>query len=401
MNILRVIASMDPASGGPCQGIRNTIEAMQRLDISNEVACTDTPDAPFVGSDDFKIHPLGTGKNPWAYSKLLLPWLLENIPRFDAVIVHGLWMYPDFAVKKAMQRLNKQDRRPWYIMPHGMLDPYFQNAPDRKLKAARNMVYWQVIEKNVINSADGILFTSAEELALAKTTFPGYHPKQAINVGYGIQPPPAKTAEMDVEFRNRTELKPDDTYFLFLSRIHPKKGVDILIDAYGDFVNNHPLDGQIPFLIIAGPGLDTDFGKSLVEKVRDNQKISVRVKFPGMLSGDAKWGALYGAEVFVLPSHQENFGIAVVESLACETPVLISDKINIWREILSEKAGIIENDTLDGTRLLFKKWMELTADEKLEKKMNAASAFRNHFEINTNIRKLVKVLSGTFVMNEL
>lgn len=401
MNILRVIASMDPTSGGPCQGIRNTIEAMQRLDISNEVVCTDTPDALFLGQDTFKIHPVGTGKNPWSYSKLLLPWLLENIPRFDAVIVHGLWLHPSYAVKKAMDKLSDSNRRPWYIMPHGMLDPYFQKATDRKLKAARNTIYWQIIEKNVINNADGLLFTSAEELVQAKDTFPGYRPRKTINVGYGIQHPPAVSTEMGIEFRNRAELKRDQNYFLFLSRIHSKKGVDILIDAYGEFVNNYSSDREIPLLIVAGPGLDTEFGKSLLEKVENNDKIASLVKFPGMLSGNAKWGALYGAEVFILPSHQENFGIAVAESLACKTPVLISNKINIWREIEIENAGIIENDTIEGTRQLFLKWMALTDEQKREKKINAASAFWNHFEINTNIEKLVKVLSGTFVTDEL
>lgn len=392
---------MDPVSGGPCQGIRNTIEAMQKLGISNEVVSTDTPDAPFLGRDSFNIHPLGTGKNPWAYSKLLLPWLLENIPRFDAVIVHGLWLYPDFAVKKAMKKLSNNDRRPWYLMPHGMLDPYFQNAPDRRLKAARNTIYWQIIEKNVINKANGILFTSAEEMALAKNTFPGYTPQQAINVGYGIQPPPAMTAEMDVEFRDKTEIKPDECYYLFLSRIHPKKGVDLLIDAYAEIVNNTYDPVQVPVLIIAGPGLDTEFGKSILQKVRTNERLVNRVKFPGMLSGNPKWGALYGAEAFVLPSHQENFGIAVAESLACGTPVLISDKINIWREIETENAGIIEADTLEGSGQLFSKWMALNVEEKTEKKLNAKNAFRNHFEINTNIKKLVKVLSGTFVKDDL
>lgn len=401
MNILRVIASMDPASGGPCQGIRNTIGAMNDMDISNEVVSSDAPDALFLGQDTFKIHALGTRKNPWAYSKQLLPWLLENIPRFDAVIVHGLWLHPGYAVKKAMQKLNSSNRRPWYVMPHGMLDPYFQTSPDRKIKAARNNLYWQIIEKSVINNADAILFTSAEELLLAKNTFPGYHPKRSFNVGYGILPPPAMHDQMNNDFRKRAELDSDQSYFLFLSRIHPKKGVDLLIDAYADFVETYSYNGQIPSLVIAGPGLDSHFGKSLLEKARINPKLAPRIIFTGMLSGNEKWGALYGADVFILPSHQENFGIAVAESLACNTPVLISNKINIWREIEIENAGIVGNDTSEGTQQLIAKWMSLSENEKSEKKLNAARAFRNHFEINTNIRNLVKVLSGSFVTDKL
>ena len=70
---------------------------------------------------------------------------------------------------------------------------------------------------------------------------------------------------------------------------------------------------------------------------------------PGMLQGDMKWGALNAAEVFCLPSHQENFGIAVAEALGCGTPVLISDKVNIWREIEADGAGLVDDDTVDGT----------------------------------------------------
>ncbi len=401
MKILRVIASMDPVSGGPCQGIRNTIQAMQDLNISNEVVCTDPSNATFLKSDPFKIFPMGTGKNPWAYSKLLLPWLLKNIPRYDAVIVHGLWLYPDFAVMRAMHKLKEKDRRPWYVMPHGMLDPYFQNAPDRKLKAVRNSIYWQIIERKIINNADGILFTSAEELVLAKNTFPDYRPKQAINVGYGIQPPPSLTEKMKFEFQKASGLKPDQKYFLFLSRIHPKKGVDLLIEAYAACMGSIHSADQIPILVIAGPGLDTDFGKSILTEVNNNEQLAGQVLFPGMLSGPSKWGALYGAEAFVLPSHQENFGIAVVEALACKTPVLISNKINIWREIDTEQAGIVETDTKDGAKKMISKWITLPIAEKGDMRIKALQAFQKNFEINTNIKALLRVLSGTFVKDEL
>src|SRR5256886_6713007 len=78
---------------------------------------------------------------------------------------------------------------------------------------------------------------------------------------------------------------------------------------------------------------------------------------PCMLSDDVKWGAMSAAEAFVLPSHQENFGIAVAEALACGTPVLISNKVNIWREIEADGAGYVENDDLNGTANLLRRWL--------------------------------------------
>lgn len=81
---------MDPSSGGPCQGIRNSIPELEKLGVQNEVVSLDDPTASFVREDTFPIHLLGPAKNPWAYNPKLIPWLLENLPRFDAVIVHGL-----------------------------------------------------------------------------------------------------------------------------------------------------------------------------------------------------------------------------------------------------------------------------------------------------------------------
>lgn len=390
---------MDPATGGPCQGIRNSVEAMKAHGICNEVVSLDLPGSPFLGKDDFKITPLGSRRNPWAYSKKLLPWLEENLNDFDAVIVHGLWLYPSRAVQKAMTG-NHRNRPPWFVMPHGMLDPYFQNAPGRKLKAIRNRIYWKFIEQKVIEEADGLLFTCCEEQLLARETFSPYQPKNTINVGYGIQAPPKLQADMEAAFLEKSGLKSGDPYFLFLSRIHPKKGIDLLLDAYAKLVRTEKQPDAIPKLVIAGPGLDTDFGKELLSRVDNNPDIKNKVSFPGMLSGKAKWGAFYHASAFVLPSHQENFGIAVAEALACSTPVLISDKVNIWREIEQTKSGIVKPDTAGGTFDLLSSWMALGHEEKTGKETAAFATYKAHFEINTVIEKLIRVLSGTFVSDE-
>ncbi len=219
---------MDPKSGGPCQGIRNTIPEMTRHGVETEVVCMDSPDASFRGKDSFHIHFMGPVSNPWAYSKKLAKWLEANISRFDIIIAHGLWLYPTYALAKAMKNYRssgsviEENRPKWFVMPHGMLDPYFQSAPDRKMKALRNKVYWKFIESKVIESADGLLFTCEQELLLARETFKKYTPKLEVNVGYGINPPPDLTPDLKNAFRKKCNLEKD--YFLFLSRIHPKKG---------------------------------------------------------------------------------------------------------------------------------------------------------------------------------
>ena len=117
-----------------------------------------------------------------------------------------------------------------------------------------------------------------------------------------------------------------------------------------------------------------------------------RVHFPGMLRGDAKWGAFYAAEAFALPSHQENFGVAVAEALACGTPVLISNKVNIWREIAADGVGLVEEDDLAGTARLLARWRALTVAERAE--MGAKS--RPVFQRRYNVREVPRILAELF-----
>lgn len=376
--------------GGLCQGIRNLGSALKEKNIPMEVVCLDAPSASYLGTDDFPIHAIGPANNSWGYSRNLYPWLINNIPRFDTVIVNGIWLYHSIATIKAVQTLRKNRLSDTvdliknlrvYIMPHGMLDPYFQKAPGRKLKAIRNVFYWMFLEKKSINAADGIIFTCEEELKLARTTFRHYHPKKEINIGYGIEDVPQFTEQMRTSFSLRCPGLPDTAYYLFLSRIHPKKGVDLLVDAYIDIFKKKKNDEIIPPLVIAGPGIETPYGQSLLSTIAAIPEIASLIFFPGMLKGDAKWGALYGCEVFILPSHQENFGIAIVEALACQKPVLISKEINIFREIYDSGAGIIKDDNLQGTIELLASWRNLPNHEKQAMQLNARHCFENKFTI--------------------
>jgi glycosyltransferase involved in cell wall biosynthesis len=108
-----------------------------------------------------------------------------------------------------------------------------------------------------------------------------------------------------------------------------------------------------------------------------------------MLEGDAKWGAFYGCEAFVLPSHQENFGISVVEALACDKPVLISSKVNIWREISEDNAGIVEEDTLEGVRRLLRLYLKNFTNKTTRSSYNC---FKKYFRINLVTQNMFSVI---------
>src|SRR5690606_28089881 len=122
--ILHVVSSMDPVLGGVCKAVRTIATSLTESGIHNEVVSLDDSSVDFIALDPFKLHALGSTNNPWAYSSQLLPWLKDNITRFDYVIVHGLWQYNSYAVYLAIKSIEKKNRPKYLVMPHGMLDPY-------------------------------------------------------------------------------------------------------------------------------------------------------------------------------------------------------------------------------------------------------------------------------------
>jgi len=395
MKILHIIPTMNPLTGGPCEAIINISAELHRINIKNEVLCLDDKTESYIKDKPFTIHAIGKSKGPWQYNKHLRDWLETNLSKYDKIILHTLWTYQGFALHLAIKNIKRKSKAPipiYFIMPHGMLDPYFQKAKERKLKAIRNVIYWYFIEKKVVNNAKAILFTCEVEKILARKSFKQYFPKSEINVGYGINNPPQQLESFKEAI---TERLPEnfriEPYILFISRIHPKKGLDILIEAYENLLEIN-VSTKIPNLIIAGPGIDTEYGNTILRRINSNQKLQNKVHFTGMLTGDSKWGAFYGCEAFVLPSHQENFGIAIVEALGCGKPVLISNQVNIYKEIEIQNAGLIEDDTLLGTENLLKRWFNLSFNQKEEISVNAIHCFNSHFRIEVTVQNLLNIL---------
>lgn len=386
MKILRVISSMQPENGGPCQGIRNLIPQLQQLGSENEVVCFDSPDADYLGTDPFIVHALGAAKGPYSYNKNLATWLEQNLGRFDVAVIHGLWLYNSYGTYKAWNKYKKSHKKypKLYVMPHGMLDPYFQKARERRLKAIRNTIFYALFEKKVINNSDGVLFTCKQELLLAREAFTPYRPKAELNIGYGIQPPPLQSEIINNLFFDKFPQLEGKRFLLFLSRVNVKKGLDLLIDAYLKLGENH----EMASLVIAGPGIDSSYGQELIQKTAGNDNIH----FIGMIKGDLKWGAFYNSEAFILPSHQENFGIAIVEAMSCSKAVLITNKVNIWSEIIEGGAGFVEDDDHSGVKKLLLEWNGLSNEEKITKGKNAFKVYKQNFSVASTSVKLKQIL---------
>ena len=404
-SVLHVIVSMNPEAGGLPQAVNLMIAGLSKIGVFSEIVSLDQKSDPFIRSMPHTIHAVGPRSGPWGYSKYLRPFLRDNLSRFDAVILHGLWQYTGFALYKAMEEYsrNKSSEQKWakpkfLVMPHGMLDPYFQKAKDRKIKAIRNWLFWKLIEKSIVKAADEILFTCKEEQLLAQHTFTPYNPARETVVGLGILPPPNNTVDIGQAFYNKCPAVKNYEYIFFLSRINIKKGVDILLKAYKNLYLSYNQENLsnvgtiIPKLVIAGPGWTSNYGKELQRLVNNDIDLKGNVFLVDMLHGEEKWGGIYNCEAFILPSHQENYGIAVVEALSCSKPVLISNKINIWREIQETGGGLVADDTIIGTQSNLERWIKMPKAMKMQMSQNAGVTFREYFSLEQATESLVKSL---------
>ena len=249
-----------------------------------------------------------------------------------------------------------------------------------------------LLHQQVVQRAAGQFFTSPTEMQLARATFQPYRPRREITLGYGVAQPPPLASEMAGAFSDRCPGLGRHPYFLFLGRIDYKKGIDLLIRAYAEVCRRLGAS-SVPKLVIAGPGGDTKYGME-VHKLGRELCDQDSIFWPGMLTGPAKWGALYHCDAFVLPSHQENFGLAVVEALACGKPVLLSNQVNIAQEIHAQGAALTQPDSAPGTIQLLTDWLKLAPAAKAAMGQRARICFRELYGIEAVAQRLHGTLSS-------
>lgn len=379
MKILHIIRSVNPEGGGPIEGIKQLATPLQGEGHDVEILSLDASDDDFVKQSPIPVHALGPGLGKYGYSRKLKPWLAVHCHDYDVFIINGIWQYHSFATHSVLGRKNI----PYYVFTHGMLDPWFKHR--YPLKHLKKCLYWPWGEYPVLRDAEKVLFTCEEEKVLARQSFWPYRCNEQV-VNYGTA---GLTGNGDLQrqlFLTRFPYLQDKRYLLFLSRIHPKKGVDMLIEAFAQTCQSQA-DLQ---LVIAGP--DQAGWQVELQRMADKLGIAGKITWTGMLSGDMKWGAYQAAEAFVLPSHQENFGIVVAEALSCGKPVLISNKVNIWREIEADGAGFVDEDTVPGTVNNLEKWLALDAKDNVAMCERARNCFKKRFHIQGAADRLLEIL---------
>lgn len=391
MKILNIISSAALEGGGPIEGVLRMSELIRARGHDHQLFTLDPPDAPFLQDLPLEIHALGAryagppktviGRK-WRYfnySPEAVRWAKRHVPEYDAVIVNGVWNYATHVARRALPGSGV----PYVVYSHGMLDPWFRQTYPIKDVAKRLLWPWN--EGVLYRHAAAVAFTCQIERELAHNNYRPWHVRERV-VAYGTSAPPAANPQQEAAFRVAVPMLGDRPFLLFLSRIHKKKGCDLLIEAFGRIAPEHPeLD-----LVIAGPdqvGLMAQFQARAAE-----MGIADRIYWPGMLRGDAKWGAFRCCEAFILPSHQENFGIVVAEALACGKPALISDQVNIYREITDARAGLVAPDTVEGFEALLRDFVALDHAERRAMGKRGIALFERQFTIEAAVDDLLGLL---------
>ena len=381
MKLLRLNRSLNPAGGGIAEGLRQITPHLAALGVATTVASLDPPEAPWLQDQPFQAIGLGPVAGTYGYLRGLPARIRALAHEHDVVIIEGIWQYHAYATWRALHGSGI----PYFVYTHGMLDPWFKRT--YPLKHLKKWAYWPWADYRVLRDAKAVLFTAEQERLLAKQSFWLYRANEQV-VGYGTSAPPSDAEGQREAFYERFPHLRGQRILLFLSRIHPKKGVDLLIEAFAAVSSSDP---RLQ-VVIAGP--DQVGWQAALQQRAAELGIAERITWPGMLSGELKWGAFRCAELFCLPSHQENFGIVVAEALACGLPVAIAEPVNIACEVEAASAGLVHADTAVGTTEALRQWLVMPAEEKASMGQRSEQLFRERFDFASVARTLLPVLEA-------
>jgi glycosyltransferase involved in cell wall biosynthesis len=369
--ILHLIRSLDPARGGPVEYLKQLARAQKALGVHTAILTLDRIEPGWVQKLPASVIECGPSKGAYGFNRSLEGKLRKIAKSFRAVVVHGLWQFHGLCAA----RVSEMTGIPYFVFPHGMLDPWFKRSAP--LKHLKKQLYWVVAERRVLESARSVLFTSPKELESARMTFWPEADCRSCIVSLGVPEAPGNVEHLrEIFFKKFAHLR-RGSFLLYLGRLHPKKGCDFLVRAMSDL--NSPIH-----LVMAGPSSQPGYEEKL-KRAAKGQSIT----FAGMIEGELKAGALASAAALILPSHQENFGLVVAEALSFGTPVLLSRQVNIAGDIEAAGAAFVEPDTARGTRRLIERWLALG---NLSMRDAALECYRNHFDIKQAAEELLEVL---------
>ena len=343
LHIVPNVPGLPAAVSGPMTVLRGLIPALAAAGVHCEVATVADANRPeyrfSIPTTDAPVHtfPTTAPARLWnGYAPRLAPFLHRQLyaGRFQLVHIHEIWHYPGFAAARAARR----HHIPTIISFHGDLDEW-----RLRYKRLKKAVYLRLVQNRAIRAAAALhALTAAEKARIRQLGYVqplfvcpnGADLPDASNFPDAADLPGNADADDAAAFRNRFPQLAGKPVILFMGRIHPMKGVDLLARSFVDLARRFPNAR----LLVAGP--DQDGAQAPMESILCAGGVRDRVIFAGTLTGSDKHAALRQSQLFVLPSYSEGFSTAVVEAMAAGLPVVISEQCN-FPEAAQHSAGLV------------------------------------------------------------
>ena len=300
------------------------------------------------------IFPV-TVNHSFKYSRALTIWLNSNVKQYDAVHIHAVFNHACVAAARACQKQGV----PYVVRPLGTLDPWSMQQ-----NALRKRLFWQLIGRKMLDQASVVHYTAQGEL---RATEPSLNLSRGRVIPLGLELD-------DIDQSDTPSITSDNPYVLVLSRLHAKKGLDVLINAFLNLINRPSFSHWR--LLLAGDG-DVAYVNQLREQVTSRNGKKASVAFLGWLSGAEKQAVLKHAALLALPSYQENFGLCVIEALANGVPVLVSPQVNLSEDIETASAGWVSEVTASDLEACLAQ--ALSDEDERVRRGNAGKEFSRQF----------------------
>ncbi|MFM6354451.1 MAG: hormogonium polysaccharide biosynthesis glycosyltransferase HpsP [Planktothrix sp.] len=387
MKILQIIPSISLVYGGPSQMVRGLSTALAKLGIDVTILTTnangDSGQAPLdvpldqpVNENGYQVRyfPCSPFRR-YKFSLDLLNWLKTHASEYDLAHIHALFS----PVSSAAATVARSQKLPYILRPLGTLDP-----ADLNKKKQLKKLYAALLERPNIAGASAIHFTSHEEARISERF--GVKTNDLI-IPLGVTLPElTKTPEAIL---SHLEIQPNVPIILFLSRIEPKKGLDILIPAL-EKVLATGLNFQ--FILAGSNPQDPEYETKIKQQIQSSA-LAEKTIISGFVTGEIKTALLTKADLFVLPSYYENFGIAVAEAMAVGTPVIISKGIYIWEDVETAEAGWVGNGTIDEISSLIE--TALTNPQECQRRgLNAQNYALTYYSWDAIAQQMIQAYQG-------
>lgn len=328
MRVLHAISGIDPSNGGPTFALLGLTGALARLGLEVEVVATWQRDEGPAFAEQFRrrgveVTMIGRARGALSRHPDLRRIVAERVRLADVVHVHGVWEQIQY---EAANRASEAGR-PLVVAPHGMLDPW--NMRRGQLK---KWLFYHLRTRRWLTRAAAVhAISPAEAMHLSRLGLPA----NIITEPCGIEPEEFESLPPPGFLTGRFPTLRDTPRLLFLSRFDPKKGIDVLLPALR-LLADRRVDAR---LVMAGP--DYQGHEAEVRRRVGELRLEDRVLFAGMLHGSDRIAALVDADLFVLTSHAENFGIACIEAMAAGRAVVVSEQVAACEEVRRCDGGIV------------------------------------------------------------